>query len=200
MNRAERMAAYSDQELVAQIKNDKDYLGEVYKRSKEYCLNFMRNMINSTFNAEELQDVYHDACMILTEKINGGNFELTSSLQTYLNSVCRFQLLNKLRQESRTVPINDYIANGEYDDTINIGFDDYESDDEELSNALEVSFEKIKMAGGNCYEMIILFWYDRKSMNELTDHFGYSNSGTTKNQKARCQKRLKKMVFNALQS
>ena len=35
-------------------------------------------------------------------------------------------------------------------------------------------------------------------MNELTAVFDYSNADNTKNQKARCQKRLEKMAFNEL--
>ena len=35
-------------------------------------------------------------------------------------------------------------------------------------------------------------------MNELAETFGYSNADNTKNQKARCQKRLEKLAFNEL--
>ena len=58
--------------------------------------------------------------------------------------------------------------------------------------------EKIKEAGGHCYELLTLFWYHRKSMNELSEVFGYSNADNTKNQKARCQKRLEKLTFELM--
>ena len=37
-------------------------------------------------------------------------------------------------------------------------------------------------------------------MIELTNLFGYNNADTTKQQKARCQKRLEKIAFNELRT
>jgi hypothetical protein len=56
----------------------------------------------------------------------------------------------------------------------------------------------MKAAGGHCYELLTLFWYHKKSMNELTTEFGYTNEVNTRNQKAKCQKRLEKIAYNEL--
>ena len=69
---------------------------------------------------------------------------------------------------------------------------------EQQFNAMEKALEKIKEAGGHCYELLTLFWYHRKSMSELSEVFGYSNADNTKNQKARCQKRLEKLTFELM--
>ena len=58
----------------------------------------------------------------------------------------------------------------------------------------------MKDAGGHCYELLTLFWYHKKSMNDLTQHFGYTSADNTKNQKARCQKRLEKIAYNELKN
>ena len=79
------------------------------------------------------------------------------------------------------------------------GFNNSIEDEKEAQfTALESALEIMKTAGGRCYELIRLFWYHKKSMNELTQIFGYSDADNTKNQKARCQKRLKDIVFNEL--
>jgi hypothetical protein len=65
--------------------------------------------------------------------------------------------------------------------------------------AIEKSFRKNEGSrSGHCYELLTLFWYHKKSMNELTQIFWlYSNVDNTKVQNQR-QKRLEKMAFNEL--
>ncbi|WP_418264184.1 RNA polymerase sigma factor [Flavobacterium faecale] len=194
-----------DQELVVLIQQNQDYLGEVYKRCKQYSVSFMRKMTNGAINDYELDDVFHDAILVLYEKIIAGNFELTASLQTYINSVCRFQLLNKLGKEKGYSDYDEHIGKDEdeenpmsYKSTITDTLDEIGDPKESQFTAIENALEKMKAAGGHCYELLTLFWYHKKSMNELTEHFGYSNADNTKNQKSRCQKRLEKMAFNEL--
>ena len=194
----------NDQELLVKIKQNSDYLGIVYKRCKANCLGFMRKMTSGKISDYELEDVFQDANIILYEKIVKGDFVLTASFQTYLNSVCRFQLLNTLEKSKLTT---DYEDNSEDDDdenpngyhsSITDSLDAVDHSNEPQFLAIETALVKMKDAGGHCYELLTLFWYHKKSMNELTTEFGYNNSDTTKTQKARCQKRLEKIAYNEL--
>jgi RNA polymerase sigma factor (sigma-70 family) len=192
----------SDQELLKKIKENSDNLGYVYKNCKSNSIRFMKKM-TSKMNEYELEDVFQDAILVLYEKITKGNFELTCSFQTYLNSVCRIQLLNTFNKSEITV---DFIENNEDDDdnselsylNITDSLDVIDNTNEPYFQAIEKALLKIKEAGGHCYELLTLFWYHKKSMNELAETFGYSNADNTKNQKARCQKRLEKLAFNEL--
>lgn len=192
----------SDQELLKKIKENSDNLGYVYKNCKSNSIRFMKKM-TSKMNEYELEDVFQDAVIVLYEKITKGNFELTCSFQTYINTVCRNQLLNTLKKTEITV---DFIENNEDDDdnselsylNITDSLDVIDNTNEPYFQAIEKALLKIKDAGGHCYELLTLFWYHKKSMNELAETFGYSNADNTKNQKARCQKRLEKLAFNEL--
>lgn len=194
----------NDQELLIEISKNSDHLGIVYKRCKPNCLGFMRKMTNGKISDYELEDVFQDASIILYEKIVKGNFTLTASFQTYMNSVCRFQLLNTIEKSRLTTNYQDNLDNDDYESplsyhsSITDSLDEIENSNEPQFIAIEKGLEKMKAAGGHCYELLTLFWYHRKSMNELTTEFGYNNSDTTKNQKARCQKRLEKMAYNEL--
>jgi hypothetical protein len=85
-----------------------------------------------------------------------------------------------------------------YDVSITDTLDEIEDIKEAQFTALESALEIMKTAGGRCYELLTFFWYHRKSMNELAQIFGYSDADNTKNQKARCQKRLKDIAYNEL--
>lgn len=197
--------ALNDQDLLVKIKENSEALGVVYKRCKSNSVRFMQKMTSGSMNEYELDDVFHDAMIVLYEKIVGGSFELTCALQTYINSVCRFQLLNKIGKNKLTL---DFEENTDHDDddenpmnyksSITDLLDVIEDPKEAQFTAIEMALEKMKTAGGHCYDLLTLFWYHKKSMNELTTEFGYSNSDTTKNQKAKCQKRLEKMAYNEM--
>ena len=164
----------------------------------------MRKMTSRKISDYELEDVFQDANIILYEKIVKGDFVLTASFQTYLNSVCRFQLLNTLEKSKLTT---DYEDNSDDDDdenpngyhsSITDSLDDVDHSNEPQFLAIETALVKMKDAGGHCYELLTLFWYHKKSMNELTTEFGYTNEVNTRNQKAKCQKRLEKIAYNEL--
>jgi RNA polymerase sigma factor (sigma-70 family) len=200
------METLSDKQLIIKIQENHDYLSLVYKKCKSYSILFMRKVANGSLNDYELEDLYHDAILVLYEKIVGGNFELTASLQTYLNSVCRFQLLSKFDKQKKWADFDSNSHNEEdhemlgFNGAITDFLEEVEDSKETQFTAIETALLKMKAAGGHCYELLTLFWYHKKSMNELTTEFGYNNPDTTKQQKARCQKRLEKMAYNELNS
>jgi len=194
----------SDQDLLVRIKDNSDYLGIVYKRCKPNCISFMRKMTSGKISDYELEDVFQDSTIVLYEKIINGDFVLTASFQTYLNSVCRFQLLNSIGKIKLTT---DFVENIDYDDednpmgyisTITDTLDEIGDHKEKLFVAIERALEKMNEAGGKCYDLLTQFWYKKRSMKELTELFEYSDANNTKHQKARCQERLRVLSYNEM--
>ena len=102
-----------DLEVIEKIKDNNDALGIVFKRCKSNSMGFMRKMTSGNISDSELEDVFQDAIIILYEKIIKGDFVLTCKLQTYMNSVCRFQLLNKIKGSKLTTMFEE---NTDHDD------------------------------------------------------------------------------------
>ena len=134
----------SDQELLIRIKDNTDYLGIVYNRCKPNCINFMRKMTSGKTNIEDLEDVFQDASIILYEKIVKGNFVLTASFQVYMNSVCRFQLLNKIGKSKLTTEYQENSTSNDdenpvgYISTITDTLDEIEDYKEDLFKTLNI--------------------------------------------------------------
>lgn len=206
MSNATAFSGSSDQQLLLKIKESADHLSVIYKKCRSSCIAFMRSMTSGSASAMDLEDIFQDAVIILYEKIVDGNFELTASFQTYLNSVCRYQLLNRLKSNSKSESWvenqldTDENGNKLYDQSIQDDLFVDQIENEDLFHALEDSLLTLKDSGGHCYELLTLFWYHKKSMTELTEIFGYTNANNTKNQKAKCQKRLEKLAQSALQN
>ena len=213
MTRLQDNSELSDNELLERIRRDSSLVGIVYKRCKSNCMRFMRNRWSAT-SEKDLEDVFHDAYVVLVERINGEGFNLTdgASFQTYLNSVCRNQLLRRHRDSGTFIDLNDVqneesedqeeYLNSSQNDTFLSSITDYlteiEGENEPLFIALERAFVELRNRGGHCHELLIMFWYQNCSIRELTEHFGYTTEVNTRNQKSRCQERLRNIAFDIL--
>ncbi len=201
MSKATQYSQLSDQKLVLLIKENQDYLGEVYKRCKQYSISFLRKMTSNKLKEYELDDIFHDSILVLYEKILKGDFVLTASLQVYINSVCRFQLLNKFKNDKRNIAFDDGDSDGQVSNNnnqITDCLDEIDNPKEVQFLALEKALQTMKLDKGHCYELLTQFWYHKKSMIELKEIFGYTSSDNTKSQKSKCQERLRKMAFNEM--
>ncbi|MCD6011049.1 MAG: sigma-70 family polymerase sigma factor [Flavipsychrobacter sp.] len=193
----------SDPQLIELIAEDTTYLKCVSLRTRDYCLNFMRRM-SSSIDPEMLKDIYHDALIVLYEKARTGEFRLTCSLQTYLNSVCRNQLLNTLRDNSRTSPLAEGYSrdsgdeNEQYADTITdwLHAGDIGINNERVQAILQ-SLEHMK-GKGDCHELLLLVHYQGKSMKDVAAHFGYKNEQIARNKNYLCREQLKALTFRLL--
>ena len=195
-----------DHEIISKIKENSDALGIVFKKCKPGAIQFLRKINYQSNERIDIEDIFQDAILVLYENIVNKDFVLAAntSLQTYLNSVCRNQLLKKIGKNN-VVELNENKGNDEdHDEVMEFNplivdeLEEFVDIKEQQFNAMEKALEKIKEAGGHCYELLTLFWYHRKSMSELSEVFGYSNADNTKNQKARCQKRLEKLTFELM--
>lgn len=188
---------YTDAELISGIRSfDNACSTLLYKKHRDYCLRFMRKMYD---DEEEIKDIYQDAIILFIEKVRDGKFELNNaSIQTYLNSVCRRQILVRLKDKKRPKLYSEF-ADGDFDDSI---VDWHEEDQTLNQERLQITMEeldKMKSDGGKCYEILYLFFFRKSSMESIASGLGYSNADNAKNQKSRCQKRLREAINNRAQ-
>jgi RNA polymerase sigma factor (sigma-70 family) len=179
---------HSDESLIRLIKQkDESAFTQVYKNCKEYCINFLKK---NGADHEIALDIFQDSMIIFYEKAIGSHFELKCSIQTYLNSICRNKWLNTIRDTKEIVVSEDF----SFEENITDWFEDFDDEREQQIEKIKKALEKMDEGGGKCKEILMLYFYENKSMGEIATHFGYTNADNAKNQKARCQKKLKEMV------
>lgn len=196
-------SSFSDTQLVSLLAEDATYLRCVSSRTREYCLRFMQKQSHG-MEEDQLRDIYHDALIILYEKARIGQFQLTCSLQTYLNSICRNQLLNKFKEQGRTIPFPQ-AANAddgdEYEQYLPEIKDRLPSDDADINNervqAIMRGLEIMK-GKGDCYELLLMVHYRNSSMRQVMEHFGYKNEQIAKNKNYLCREKLKALTIQAM--
>lgn len=177
----------SDLQLIDVMLTNENAHSCIYLRHKTYCINFMMSKGASEFDA---RDIYQDATIVLYEKVKGGEFKLTSSIQTYLNSICYFQLLAR----GKSTYNKKIVLNEDIDENIQDWFEDEDEFIQERINKMNAALEELKSKGDKCHERIKLFYYEKLKNEEIAKRLGLQDATTVKNLINRCRNILKEML------
>lgn len=181
----------SDIEMIRLVRESGEHLDSLYRRHIDYTMNFMKHL---NYNPELNRDIYHDALIVLYEKlVNNPDFNMTSSIQTYLNSICRNQILVRFKKNAKHTDYSE-----QYDNRVDDWLENTDDEKSERKTALEKSMIKLKDLGGKCYEIIRRYFYENSSMEKIAFELEYTNADNVKNQKSRCQKKLKEFIFHEM--
>jgi RNA polymerase sigma factor (sigma-70 family) len=187
---------YTDTEVINSLRESDNGLDLLYKRHKSYCINFMKSMYK---DHEELKDIYHDSIMVFYEKINAPGFKLTCSIQTYLNTVCRNQILKRLNHKNR-YEINESNDNDDILNSITDTLEDLDDINNERIIVMKKVFEQMRESSSKCYEIMVRFWYKNQTMETIAANMGFAHSDSAKSQKAKCQKQFSTEAYKRLMS
>ena len=197
----------SDLELIKKIAGNPDYLTCVNNKTREYCIKFMQKQCNGV-DIDEIKDIYHDAVLVLYDKAKTDQFELTCSIQTYLNSICRYQLLNRFKDSGKIIPFPD--SNDPAGDNDNLEYlpgikdwlpySDFSINGEEDENgqrirAIMKGLEIMKSEKGNCHELLSLVYWKNNSMQQIAEALDYKDEQNARNRAYKCREKLKDITF-----
>ena len=189
-----RIVKYTDDELVEMIRDgSSDGFICMYEYHKEYCMNFMKSKY---YDQNEIKDIYQDAVIVLYEKVLDTSFELSCSIQTYLNSICRNQVLVRLQKAGRFVQKSD--EGEDYIETLSDWFENLDDVNQERVQVIQSVLQMMKLNSSKCYDMLVRFWYEKQTMVKIAQDLGYTNAENAKHQKSRCQQKMKLEVFKRM--
>ena len=186
----------TDASIIEGIKSfENEAVSKLYELHKDYCLRFMNKMF---FDEDLNRDIYQDAVIVFIEKIRANKLVLeNTSIQTYLNSICRNQVLVRLKQKNKPVLMADDWENN-YSDNYSDWFDQQEEIKTERIRIMMEELDLMKEKGQICYELLRKAFFEKKSMEAIAVLMNYTNADNAKNQSYRCRERLKKQVFERL--
>lgn len=154
---------------------------------RDFKQDFIRYGRKYTPDRDLILDAYHDTFIILYENILSGRLsEMTSSLKTYVFSVGKYTLLNKLRKRRKTIHSDDLEIRD-----LPVKSELEEIDQSEVSDHLR---QAIRSLGDACQSLLILFYYKKYSIEAMMHELGYKNENTVKAYKSRCLRKLKSLI------
>lgn len=170
--------------------NNRSNFEEIYSKYLDSILNYLRK-----FSKDEnlILDIFQDSIIVLYENSQKPEFELTCSVQTYLTAICRNRLFKVLNNQPKTDNINELYYEVNFTDW----FEELNDDHEQRLNLIESALIELKNVGYRCYELIYRYFFYKESMRIIAKAMKYTNAENAKQQKARCQKKLKELVKSA---
>ena len=143
-------------------------------------------VVQNSGAVHDVKDVFHDGLIVLFNNAKKEGFTLTSSLKTYLYSICRNIWLMKLRKTKKETPLQDqhqYIpVEGSIFDTL-------------ITNERkQLVANLLKNLSADCRRLIELFYFNKMKMAQIQKVFNLGSEQAAKNKKSLCMKKLRKMV------
>lgn len=167
----------NDSEIIESIRASKT--SEAFIRLYDYYPAVKKLIVNNGGNSDDAKDVYQEALIIICKKVRNADFVLTSSLNTYLYSVCNYIWKDELkkRKKSQYVELLPGIEKNIEQDL------EYALENEKISKLAEQSLLTL---GKRCREILKLFYFDSWSMEKIAKQFNYRSEKIARNQKYKC--------------
>jgi len=178
-----------EQELIllkGLARSDKKSVEEIYKHN----FNLIQALIvNNSGTADDAKDIFQEAMVVLYEKARSGSFELNCQIRTYLYSVAKRLWLKRLQQS------NKFVSDFGDDGMASVAVEDDLTEHQEKDTEYELMYQSINKLGEPCKSLLEAVYFQKKSMQDIADGFGYTNAENAKTQKYKCLMRLKKVFF-----
>ena len=172
-----------DSEVLARIhRGDEAALDFLYKK---YYRMMTKMVITNSGTEDEAKDIFQDALIVFWRKVIGGDLILTSKISTYLYSICLNLWRKELERKSR-------LSNEEKDEAEYIEIDKEER--------IKIVRSCINMLGESCRRILMYYYFDGLSMNDIAKKLGYSTTDTAKTKKYKCKKKLDELVKSKYQA
>lgn len=172
-----------DTEIIEHLRNDR-----YHKAVKGLYGSFpsVRQLVLSNSGSrEDAEDIFQEALLILYKKVRSGDFVLSSTVKTFIVGIARNLWYAELRRKGK--------------ESLIVNFDmiqeETASEDEQQYKLAEMAFN---LLGEKCKQLLILFYFKKKSMAEVAHMLEFSNEKVAKNQKYRCLEKAKDNFINLI--
>jgi len=157
-------------------KGDEKALEIVYKK---YYRMMTKLVITNSGTEDEARDVYQDALVVFWQKARSGNLVLTSKMSTYIYSICQNLWRKELDRKKR-------LSNEEKDTPDFIDMDKPERE--------KIVARCMEQLGETCRKVLMYYYFDEMSMQDIADKLGFANTDTAKTKKYKCKQKLDELV------
>ena len=136
---------------------------------------------------DDAKDVFQDAVIVLYEKAQQSDFQLTSKFSTFFYGVCNNLWRSRQQKKSASeVTIPDHAK--------------YIADSSAEVDLLQVErgklfYRALRQLGGDCQKLLELF-FQKRNMDEIAQEMGFASAGYARVRKSQCKDRLVELVKN----
>jgi len=165
-------------------RGDEEGLVVLYRSNRKPITAFVtRN--NGT--ADDAEDMLQEALVILWERVRSGRFEYAARLNTFIFATVKNMWLRRLERKRREVPKGPDSDGPHSEDASPFEL----LVEQERTTAVQRALEAL---GEPCRKLLLLFYWEELSMEEISRQMGFANAETVKSKKYQCKKALQKLL------
>jgi RNA polymerase sigma factor (sigma-70 family) len=157
-------------------RGDEKALDYLYRKYYKMMTNIV---LKNNGTEQEAKDIYQDALIVFWQKVISNQLVLTSKISTYIYSVCLNLWRKELERKSK-------LSNEQKDEVEYI-----DQDSKERSRIIR---DSIAQLGDTCKHILMYYYFDDMSMQDIADKLGMANTETVKTKKYKCKKRLDSLI------
>lgn len=141
-------------------------------------------------SAQDAEDVFQDALILLYEQATSGTLVLTASVSTYLLGISRNLWRHELRRRAR-------LSQQEVTEELAARLGEDEEGPAEPGFAV---LDYVEQLGEKCKSVLLSFYYFQQPLTQIAEQQGYGSVRSATVQKFKCLERLRHAVRGAFQT
>ncbi len=146
-------------------------------------------VLNNSGQKEEVKDLFQDPLLVFFKLAKRGKVDQEMKAEAYIFSTCRNLWLKKLQQKKKQAPYSVEEMDVPIEDVLSPTF--FTVDKTKLLSKV------LAEIGKGCQAILLAFYYEQQSMEEITKQMDLSSIQVAKNKKYKCLKRLQKLVMSS---
>ena len=177
-----------DAELVENIRLGKrmdETIRYLYRANFE-SLNWW--IMNNSGSQQDAEDIFQEVLVSFIDLVQRNKFRGESTVKTFLFSLNRFAWLNELKRRGRAVAREEKYEKEQ--DRVGVDI----TEDIAGRETTDMIMKLMDRIGETCKKILLLFYYENRSISEILADLHYENEQVVRNKKYKCLKQLEQML------
>ncbi|OYW19045.1 MAG: hypothetical protein B7Z54_04760 [Sphingobacteriales bacterium 12-47-4] len=143
---------------------------------------------NNGGNRQDAEDIFQEVIVSFIDLVRKDRFRGESSIKTFLFSVNRNLWLNEWKKRDRAmIREQKYEAAGTKEE---VDISHQIAEKEERDRLINL----VDQLGDTCKKILLLFYYEGRSMKEIWEELDYESEQVVRNKKHKCMKKLEELI------
>lgn len=182
-----------DQQLITALQSgDTNRQETVFRQIYRQYYGLVESMVlKNSGQINDVADLFHDTMIVFFNKAKQPDFQLSSTIKTYIFAISRNLWLMKLKKNKKEIQVE----TAQMESPI----------EEEFYKTLELTERKklirqlIGQLGEECQKILELYYFRKMRMVQIQKSLALTSEQVAKNKKSKCLKRIRKSVMENIQ-
>ena len=184
----EAVKNFSDTELVANLRSGSRMEESIKAIYRNYFDSLSWYVMNNNGTRQDAEDIFQEVVVSFIELVQKDRFRGESTVKTFLFSLNRHTWLNELKRRGRALAREEKFEKSQERSVLDVSFQI--TGREDRNKVMDV----IGRLGETCKKILLLFYYENRSIAEILKTLDYENEQVVRNKKSKCLKQLAAMI------